>query len=61
MLGRAELSRIHIEMSITAHWVDISIMDSKGDLDSWAAHSKLFSWLEEPLTCTRVEGLVGDY
>lgn len=59
--GLAELKRFRLRCPLTAHWFDISIIDSKGDSDSWAAQSQLFSWFEASWTCTQVEGLVGDY
>ena len=50
LLGRrwAEPSRAGFKLRcpFTAHWVDISIMDSKGDPNSWAVHSQLFPWVE---------------
>lgn len=57
----AELKRFRLRRPLTARWFDISIIDSKGDSDSWAAQSQLFSWFEASWTCTQVEGLVGDY
>lgn len=57
----AELKRFRLRCPLTAHWFDISIIDSKGDSDSWAAQSQMFSWFEAFWTCTQVEGLVGDY
>lgn len=59
--GLAELKRFRLRCPLTAHWFDISIIDSKGDSDSWAAQSQLFSWFEASWTCTQVEGLEGDY
>lgn len=59
--GLAELKRFRLRCPLTAHWFDISIIDSKGDSDSWAAQSQLFSWFEASCTYTQVEGLVGDY
>lgn len=53
--------RFGLRCPLTAHCADISIIDSKGDSDSWAARSQLFSWFEALGTCTQVEGLVGDY
>lgn len=44
--GLAELKRFRLRCPLTAHWFDISIIDSKGDSDSWAAQSQLFSWFE---------------
>lgn len=57
----AELRRFRLRRPLTPHWFDISIIDSKGDSDSWAAQSQLFSWLEASRTCTQVERSVGDY
>ena len=59
--GLAELKRLRLRCPLTAHWFDVSIIDSKGDSDSWAAQSQLFSWFEASCTCTQVERLVGDY
>lgn len=59
--GLAELKRFRLRCPLTAHWFDISIIDSRGDSDSWAAQSQLFSWFEASWTCSQVEGLVGDY
>lgn len=42
----AELKRLRLRCPLTAHWFDVSIIDSKGDSDSWAAQSQLFSWFE---------------
>lgn len=44
--GLAELKRFRLRCPLTAQWFDISIIDSKGDSDSWAAQSQLFSWFE---------------
>lgn len=44
--GLAELKRLRLRRPLTAHWLDVSIIDSKGDPDSWAAQSQLFSWFE---------------
>lgn len=57
----AELRRFRLRRPLTAHWFDVSIIDSKGEPDSWAARRQLFSWFEAPGTRTQVEGLGGDY
>lgn len=57
----AALSRFRLRCPLTAHWFDVSIIDSKGESDSWAARRQLFSWFEALGTRTQVEGLGGDY
>lgn len=52
---------LRLRCPLPAHWFDISITDSKGDHDSWAVGSQLFSCFENIGMCSQVEGLLGDY
>lgn len=60
-VGGRELRGYGLRCPLTAQWFDISIIDSQGDSDSWAAQSQLFSCFEASSTCTQVEKLQGDY